>query len=381
MGVNKSPIIDVDGHILEPSDLWIENIEPEFRDRAMRMGVGEDGLEQWFSEGEGDVFLNHGTSANMATVGRTKEWRQKNIFENPSVTWEEGREMNPGARDPDARVKLMDEEEIDKSILYPSLGLSWVATKDPALAAAYCRVYNDWLVDFCSDHPGRLYPAIILPWTDVNEAVRELNRTAGVGPRAVMCPASPPHNRSYGSRYWDPLWAEFQDQDMPPALHVSAGGTPTSSLLYPDITMPSWWVFSTSQDIQLSFMSFFQGGVFDRFPNFRLVVLESGTLWMPYMLDRMDEKFEVIGFTMESKEEPSTYFKTRGWISMEPEDEYGALTAELLGADRILWAYDYPHSDSWTGPVKTLKESLSRLPEDDQRKVMGENALDLYKLN
>ena len=379
--MSKSPIIDVDGHILEPSDLWVNNIEPEFRERAMHMGVGEDGLEQWHSDGVGDVFLNHGTSANMATVGRTKEWRQKNIFENPSVTWEEGREMNPGARDPDARVALMDEEEIDKSILYPSLGLSWVATKDPALAAAYCRVYNDWLVDFCSVHPDRLYPAIILPWTDVNEAVKELKRTAGVGPRAVMCPASPPHDRSYGSRYWDPLWAEFQDQDMPPALHVSAGGTPSSSLLYPDITMPSWWVFSTSQDIQLSFMSFFQGGVFDRFPDFRLVVLESGTLWMPYILDRMDEKFEVISFTMESKEEPSTYFKTRGWIAMEPEDEFGAITAELLGSDRLLWAYDYPHSDSWTGPVKTLRESLSRLPEDDQRKVMGENALDLYKMN
>ena len=102
---------------------------------------------------------------------------------------------------------------------------------------------------------------------------------------------------------------------------------------------------------------------------------------MPYILDRMDEKFEVIGFSMESKEELSTYFKTRGWISMEPEDEYGALTAQLLGADRVLWAYDYPHSDSWTGPVKTLRETLSKLPEDDQRKVMGDNALDLYKLN
>ena len=52
--MNKSPIIDVDGHILEPSDLWVKNIEPEYRDRAMHMGVGEDGLEQWQSDGEGD---------------------------------------------------------------------------------------------------------------------------------------------------------------------------------------------------------------------------------------------------------------------------------------------------------------------------------------
>ena len=147
-------------------DLWVKNIEPEYRDMALHMGVGEDGLEQWFSEGKGDRFLSRGTSANMATVSRTREWRQKNIFENPSVTWEQGREMNPGACDPDARVELMNMEGIDKSILYPSLGLSWIGgTKDPALAAAYCRVYNDWLVDFCSAHPDRLYPAIALPWT------------------------------------------------------------------------------------------------------------------------------------------------------------------------------------------------------------------------
>ena len=79
--MKKSLVIDVDGHILEPSDLWTRNIEPEYRDMAMHMGVGEDGLEQWFAEGKGDVFLSKGTSANMATVSRTREWRQKNIFE------------------------------------------------------------------------------------------------------------------------------------------------------------------------------------------------------------------------------------------------------------------------------------------------------------
>ena len=380
--MGKDLVIDVDGHILEPSDLWVKNIELEHRDMAMYMGTGEDGLEQWFSEGQADPFIKNGTGANMATIGKSMEWRREHIYENPSVTWEEGRAMNPPACDPDERVKMMDEEEIDKSILYPSLGLGWVgATKDPTLAAAYCRVYNDWLIEFCSTHPNRLYPVTALPWTDVAESVKEFRRTAGVGPRSVMCPATPPHDISYGDKHWDPLWAEFQDHDLPPALHVGSGGTTTRSLLYPEITLPSWWTLSNSQDIQLSFMSFFQGGVFDRFPTFKLVVLESGTLWMPYILDRMDEKFEILGFTMESKEKPSDYFKSRGWISMEPEDEYGTLTAQLLGADRLLWAYDYPHSDSWTGPVKTLKETLAPLPEGDQQKIMGGNAVDIYKLN
>ncbi len=168
---------------------------------------------------------------------------------------------------------------------------------------------------------------------------------------------------------------------MPPALHVGAGGTSTGSLIHPEITGPSWWVFSNSTDIQLSFMSFFQGGVFDRFPRLKLVVLESGCLWMPYLLDRMDEKFEVVGFTTQMKHKPSDYFRDKCWISMDPDDKYGPIATRLLGADRMLWAYDYPHSDSPVEPVKNLKEALKELPEEDQAKVMGENALALYKLN
>ncbi len=378
----ETVLVDVDGHILEPSDLWVENIEPQYRDMAMYMGKDENGLEQWFAEGKGDTFLAKGTGANLATIGKSQEWRRKNIYETPSVTWEEGRAMNPAACDPHERVKMMDLEEIDKSILYPSIGLGWIgATKSPELAAAYCRVYNDWLVDFCSSHPDRLYPAIALPWTDVRESVKELKRTATVGPRAIMCPGSPPHDIAYGDTHWDPLWAEFQEQDMPPALHVGAGGTSTARLLHPEIQGPSWWVFSNSMDIQLSFMSFFQGGVFDRFSTLKLVVLESGTLWMPYLLERMDEKFEVVGFTTEMKHKPSTYFKTRGWISMDPDDEYGGITTQLLGADRMVWAYDYPHSDSCQEPVKNLRRVLKDLPEEDQQKVFGLNAVDIYKLN
>ncbi|MFQ5872716.1 MAG: amidohydrolase family protein [Dehalococcoidia bacterium] len=378
----KTTFVDVDGHILEPSDLWQKNLEPRFRHRAMRFERDENGLEYWVMDEKIDRFLSNGTAANLATIGKSKEWRRKNIFEEHMVTWEEGRALNPAACDPHERVKMMDQEGIDKSILYPSLGLSWMGlVRDPDLAAAYCRVYNDWLVDFCRHYSQRLYPAILLPWTDVSESVTELKRTATIGSRAVMCPASPPHDLPYGDSRWDPLWAEFQQQDLPVALHVGAGGTNPGSLMYPDIVNPSWWIFTNTTNVQLSFMSFFQGGVFDRFPDLKLVVLESGVLWMPYMLDRMDEKFEIIGFTTQTKHKPSEYFQKRGWISMDPDDEFGPIAINRLGADRFLWAYDYPHSDSPLNPVPNLKENLKDLPEEDQRKVMGGNAIDLYKLN
>ena len=375
--------MDIDGHVLEPSDLWDRNLETEFRSRSMHFGKAENGLEVWLVDGQPNPFLAEGTSANMASFGKSQEWRKQNIFEKHSISWEDGRAMNPGGSDPSERVRLMDKEGINKSILYPSLGLDWPGTvQDPLLLAAYCRVYNDWIVDFCHQHPTRLYPALLMPWTSVPETVKELRRTSSVGPRAVLTPSMPFNDISYGHSHWDPVWAEFVEQEIPVSLHPSTGGTSASNLLSFELpTTATWWGFTTNVlSIQLGFMSFFQGSVFDRFPDIKLLVLESGCLWMPYILERMDEKQEILGFTTQMKMRPSEYFQKQCWITMEPGDEFGHIVISLLGADRVVWAYDYPHSDSPVDPVKTLNKDLEQLSEEDRNKVMGGNAVRLYKL-
>ena len=123
-----------------------------------------------------------------------------------------------------------------------------------------------------------------------------------------------------------------------------------------------------------------RGGVFERFPGFKLVVTESGSGWLPHWLERMDEYFEIFGFTTGMKMKPTDYFKRQCWIDMEPEEKEAHRPIELLGADKFLWAGDFPHSDSSADPVGELKENLSSLPEADQHKIMGENAIALYGL-
>ncbi|MCH7996776.1 MAG: amidohydrolase [Chloroflexi bacterium] len=374
--------IDVDGHILEPSNLWVENMEPEYRDRAMRFVEDDEGLEGWSIDGTVNGFLSKSHASNMATIGRSAEWRRETLFEKRAFTWEQGRAMNPGACDPKERVKLMDEEGIDISFLFPSLGLSWMGMDvEPRLGAAYNRVYNDWISDFCHQESDRLVPCVLLPWTDVGESVKELRRTTKMGLRAVMTPSVPPHDVPYSNSQWDPLWAEFQEQDIPLSLHPASGGTSATTALYPNLELPGWWGFTASTfDVQLSFLSFFREGVFDRFPNLKVMILESGCAWMPYLLGRMDEKFSFLGFTTSMKLKPSEYFYRQCWIDMDPDDELGLGTIRLLGADKVMWAYDYPHSDSALDPVKNLKETLKDLSEQDRQKVAGGNAIALYKL-
>ena len=120
------------------------------------------------------------------------------------------------------------------------------------------------------------------------------------------------------------------------SLHVGSAGTSASKLLHPEIKHPSWWTFTVeATELMQSFCSFFQGTVFDRFPDLKVLILESGCLWMPYFLKRMDEVYELIGFTTDLKNKPSDYFNERGWISMEPDDDTGrAATAKLMAPHR-----------------------------------------------
>ena len=132
--------------------------------------------------------------------------------------------------------------------------------------------------------------------------------------------------------------------------------------------------------MKINFTSFFAEGTFERFPSLKLVVLESGIGWLVYWIDRMDEKFEVNGFTTPMKQMPSEYFQRQCWIAMDPDERLARFSIEVLGADKFLWAFDYPHSDSIVNPVKELKENLAPLPEESQRKVFGETAIKLYSL-
>ena len=92
--------VDADGHILEPTNLWVDGLEPEYQDRAIHLFKEDSGLESWSFSGEKVPFYGDGLSSNVATIGKTKEWRQEHIFEKRDFTWEDGLAMNLGAWDP-----------------------------------------------------------------------------------------------------------------------------------------------------------------------------------------------------------------------------------------------------------------------------------------
>src|SRR5579864_8492659 len=107
-------IIDADGHIVEPRKLWEEYVEPEFRDRVVRVDRSPEGLDEFWVNGERRRGPGGSIVAALIPGGYLDPERTR------AATWED---ILPGSWDPHARVKVLDEEGIDVSFLYPSLYL------------------------------------------------------------------------------------------------------------------------------------------------------------------------------------------------------------------------------------------------------------------
>ena len=174
--MSKSLVVDADGHILEPPDLWERYLEPKHRERAMRIKTGQRGWEYLEIDGNVSRLVRGGV---MGALGGAYQ-DPRELLTPGKVKYWEGAKRTPGAIDPDASVREMDAQGIDATVLYPTIGILWEEEcTDPELSAAYCRASNNYLFGFCREHPDRLVPIAQVNLRDVNLAVTEVERVKG----------------------------------------------------------------------------------------------------------------------------------------------------------------------------------------------------------
>src|SRR5215472_12481429 len=180
--------IDADGHILEPPDLWEKYIDPQYRDRAIRVRTNRDGLEVLEVAGGPAKYIRPGGLAAFGAMGKGEEVLEPH----PDRTYVNQAPF--GAMDAKERLARMDQEGLEKAIIYPTLGLAWETedVEDLGLQAAYARAYNRWVVDFCAGSGGRLIPIAHISFGDPQEAARELERAIKSGCKgAFFVPFTP----------------------------------------------------------------------------------------------------------------------------------------------------------------------------------------------
>lgn len=185
---------------------------------------------------------------------------------------------------------LLDAVGIEKAVLYPTLGLSHGLIQEADWACALARAYNQWLHDRFIKADPRLHGVAILPIQDPQEAIKELRRCVReLGMVAGLLPAVTYNRRPYGSPEFHPIFREAEELGCALAIH----GSPQSGLgLEVFERHIGAHVLSDPLPIAMQCISLVLGGVIEKFPKLRVVFLEAGSSWVPFLMERMDFELE-----------------------------------------------------------------------------------------
>jgi predicted TIM-barrel fold metal-dependent hydrolase len=401
--VTSYQLVSADSHVNEAPDLWENRLPRGFRERGPRL-VRDDGHDVWVAEGLAPSPLVWATNA----AGQRAEGEP---FDDHDMTISRD-EMVRGSFDPRARLADMDTDGLDAEVLYPGplAGLGGgggiASLPDPELRAACISAYNDWLADFCSVAPARLIGLALVRLEEPTLAAAELERAATIGLRGAVINAMPDTAGATPifSADYEPVWSAAEAAGLPLSLHIGhcrslaplaaaakrSADEPTGSSGNPLSASGSgtglaemfftMMCLDMAEPIALLIFS----GVLERHPGLRFVIAESGIGWIPFVVERMDYTFDRHRLWMKSgiRERPSDYFHRSFHATFQQDDRSGLLARHIAGVDNLLWASDYPHTDStWPYSRHVVDDLFRDVPGEERAKITAANAVRLYRLD
>jgi predicted TIM-barrel fold metal-dependent hydrolase len=284
----------------------------------------------------------------------------------------------------------MDQSGIWAQIAYTNLlgfGGQESMKVDAELRLVSTTILNDALAEMQADSGNRVYPMAMVPWWDVKLAVKEVERCAKMGLRGINM-NSDPHLHGLpplGDPYWYPLWETCVDRSLPVNFHIGAS----------DESM-TWrgagqWP-GHGADLELAFGSLmlFVGNMrvlsniffsrfLERFPTLKIVSVESGAGWVPFMLEGLEYQMAEAG--VKPKDSIYEVFKRQVYTCSWFERRNIVDTMRRIGADNLLFETDFPHPTClYPEPLEYMTDVLPDMTEDERKKVFGGNAAKLYNL-
>lgn len=365
-------LVSADSHIVEPPTLWTDRMEPRFRDRAPRIERGE----------KGDEFVCEGIAIPRKGIGlmaTMKKYRDPDDLRfDMNGRWED---VPAAAYDPLARIAELDREGIEAELIYTSLGLIMYTIEDGDFQTACFRAFNDWLADFCSAAPRRLFGVAMIPPHSPERAVAELERCARLGLRGAMVSVDEDDDQSYSHPDYDRLWRAAAELNMPISLHVAAS---TESFRRTSNAFTDFSLGFTPAMFTIANMIF--EGIFDRHPDLKVISVENDAAWPLAMLERMDDRFlRDQGWAGKSQglapgTIPSRVFREHVACSFM-RDRTAIVNRDIIGKGNIMWGSDYPHFDGgWPDAAGRLAAQFEGVPPEDQLRIGRTNCIAFYGL-
>jgi len=354
----QEPIaLDADGHVHEENILFTDYLDPAFRPDTNGWALNADKNRRFIVNGG-----EHPPFPKEISV------RKPMPAEN--------------------RIKVLDKERIRLAVLFPSAALV-AGYLEAGFAAAMMRAYNSWMSDWCRPHADRLKFAASVALFDVNEAIREARRAVGdLGAVAITVRPNPAAGLRLDHPSREPFYNAIAELGVPLVVHESTGDPATAGGdRFGGMTTPESYtwnhVISHPFEQMMAMMALLCGGVLERHPTLKVGFFEAGCSWAPYWIARLDDHFEhpKLGKYMTGLDlKPSEYFQRQCVVSCDPGDPTIPLAVQGLGADKILFATDYPHFDSGAGAVNEFLE-VADFGEADRRRLLWDNTLAFYGLS
>ena len=363
--MNASKVISADSHVQEPAHMY-ERLPKKYRDLAPRMEE-IDGARYTIVEGKKPRRWD------LAEQRTTEDDQNREFRSDPS-----------GGTDISRRLADQERDGVCAEVIYPNESLHLYTAPNPDYQMAVARAYNDWAIELFAEHSDRLVPAGVLPVADVPAAVAEVERAAKLGYKALGIPLVM-SGRPYNRREYEPLWSALEDASIVLSLHAFSN----SEDIYPDDMGEedfggtlNYMVLGMA-DGQVPVSELISGGVCQRHPGLRFVVVECGSGWLAWLLYVLDEQAERKHMWIHPKLDlkPSEYFARQGYVTFS-DDPVALNNLSFTGPGCLLWGSDYPH-DEGTFPHSqaVIERTFAAVSDADKRRIVYDNAADLYGLS
>ena len=399
------PVFDCDAHIDEPAEIWDYIPESERELVQATYWWGSDGFGMLngttrVPTGGNEVWAPSYNPVSIAGPQMNKKIMRKLLL---SELTEEQRDYvtHKGAVDPHARVRDMDLMGIDQVLVIPTyVVINLPFARSAPGSHSFARGYNNWLRDWCNQVPGRLFGAAVLP-PDPRYAAAEVHRAADLGfPVGLIRPIEgvTGYPNDIGSVMmarderlpptFDLVFRAFEDTGMCLGMHTQAAGAMTPMPLPGQLVSPgdllarartSTEALSFVFEAQTWLAQVLLSGFLDRYPRLRMLIFESNSQWLPYLLETCDRLFRLFKNERDvpATRLPSEAFYEQCAISFE-SDEAPTFKQWSAFEDIGIWASDAYHhdgADAWSA-IRSMREL--GVPDGVEANLMGANARRLY---
>jgi len=393
MTANDLPyqLFDADNHLYETEEALTKFLPEKYKDVIKYVQV--DGRTKIAIRGQISDYIPNPTFEVVARPGAMEDYFKNGNPEGKSRREIFGKSMKsiPAFREPAARLELMDELRIERTLMFPTLA-SLVEERmrdDPELIHAVVHSLNQWLYETWSfNYKDRIFTVPVISLPIVDKAIEELEWCVERGAKAILVRPAPVPGyrgpRSFALPEFDPFWKRVVELDVLVTQHSSDSGYARHTAewdgadkeMLPFVTN-TFHMVNEWRPIQDAVTSWVCHGALLRFPELRIAVIENGASWLPGLLQNLADTFKKApeGFGMK---DPVEAVKNSIHVSPFWEEDFSKLTA-LIGAERVLFGSDYPHPEGLAEPT-TYIQHIQHLPFEDQKLVMGGNLARLLKV-